>query len=430
MLRLAFLLASIGAAPGAAESEDSFQAVVEQVQPFLLAEANAAQLTPILTRGGPDAIPDMARLLDQGRMLAAWRTDGGPTVTFSTEVDAALIAAIAAQPRHEVLAYLESVSAAFADEGPRRTAMRVLAEIGKSPDVQLLVHLASPPPESAGVPRSRRLVFEEALCRILDRDPEGKWVLKRIFTNIEASLLGPVVRSISTDASAETLSVLAGLLGRAEGVDALILLHVAKLGEAVPQPIDEGTLGNVRFRLSDSDRFVAALAIRAIASLGDYESIPNLISHVAGEDELLCEAADRALERISMRTFHADPRAWEGWYTEETDWWARESVRCFKEINSTDSAVAIRAIREASTRRLYRHDLSRAIAPGLDRQEPEAVRLTAATLGALGSRTALQDLIRALDRSDPVIVSAALAALQRITRLELPADPELWKDAI
>lgn len=400
--------------------------VVEQIQPHLEDAGDLAPLVTALTSGGPEWVEGLARLLDHGEVRGEWRSDGGSTVRLTSALDAALLAALALRPRSELEPLFDSAREAAEDQRPRRTALRLLGEIGGSKDVSLLIQIASPPPESGGVSRDLRVAFEQSLGRVLERAPEGRWVLRDRFTSIGGSLLAPAIRCISRERSEESLELLAGILGRVAGADALILRELARVGDALHHPVGRVVQTSVRFKLSDPDPFVTVLAIEAAGSLGDHDSIPQLISHLSHEEPLVREAADDALSRLTARKFRGDRDAWQAWYYEELDWWAEESSRCFQGIRSADAALAVRAIRDVSSRRLHVDDLSREVAWGLNRTQPEIVRLTAAALGALGSSAVMGDLVRALDHADEGVVRAAHAALCRITRLDIEPDSDAW----
>ncbi|MEM7309304.1 MAG: hypothetical protein AAF682_21650 [Planctomycetota bacterium] len=416
------LLAAIALALPAA-ADEQVHALVERLQPALEPGAAAPTLSV-----GPDAIPALALLLDEGWIAAEWRSDGGPGVRLTTGLDEALLAALAAQPLVELRAFLGARAAAAPppSEDQRRTALRVLARAGNAADVELLIELAAPPAEETGVPATRRRLLEQALGEVVARDPDAAWRVRERFARVDGSLLSSLVRGVAQAEADVALRALADLLTRRQTADPLLLAELGKVAERVSPPADELVLAAVRACLDSPP--CAVLAAQALGALEDCDSAAVLIELLEVEDPNVAAAAGGALERIFGRGPRG-ARAWREWHAAELRWWNKESVVCFRELRSTDAAEAASAIRRVAGHRIYRHELATALAHCLTRREPDLVRLACGALADVGSAAAVPALIEALSHVDPEISAAAHAALQRITGRDLPPDPEAWSRA-
>jgi HEAT repeat protein len=75
--------------------------------------------------------------------------------------------------------------------------------------------------------------------------------------------------------------------------------------------------------------------------------------------------------------------------------------------------------------RLYRDRLAESFAQALARSDADEVWLACRALGELRSAAAIPALVECLQRDDPRLRAAALAALRAITGAELEAESEL-----
>jgi hypothetical protein len=360
---------------------------------------------------------------------ASWGGEEQP-VPLDAPLRAHLLRALAALPSADLRAHFGAVAdAPVRDTARAVAALDVLALIGTASDLALCAHLASPGAEEEGVPRARRVAFEDALGAIAQDVPDAIFVLRGLFTELHPSLLAPAVRCIADRPSPERLEVLAGLLGRARGIDDLLLVEIARVARHVAPPVDETVRVHVRYALGSRDPNEVVLAAGALGAVEDFDAIPRLVDLLAHDDERIRTAADDALERMTGRTFRGDARAWSAWYDRELEWW-RASAGGLHAVEHRDPTVALQTLHDVSGHRLYRHELALAVVPALARNERELVLLACSILRSLDSRAAVPALTTALGRDDPEIAAAALRALQGITGLTLPGDPARWRAAV
>jgi hypothetical protein len=387
------------------------------VSSILEASGNPADLAALIARLGPEAIGPTAWLLAEGRL--------------APEVAAAAKASLAAQPPEALRAHARAVaSSPLSSDAARRLALELLAGCAGPDDIELCAALASPAEGEAGVPRARRLAFEQALRAIAARAPESRFALAGLLGGFDGALVGPAVRALAAERSAESLALLADLLGRVEGADGLLLAELAGLGVELGRPADERVARQVRGLLGDCDRHVAVLAVQAAAALQDTAAIGELIGLLSHADPALRAAAEAALVQLARKHYRGGPEAWERWYQGELAWWSDEAPRALDELGARDPARAVAALRELAQHRLHREESAEAVADVLARPERDLVVVACSILGHLGSPRAVPELLDALERDDPRVVDAAARALRAITGLDLPAEADAWDAAV
>jgi HEAT repeat protein len=79
-----------------------------------------------------------------------------------------------------------------------------------------------------------------------------------------------------------------------------------------------------------------------------------------------------------------------------------------------------------SRHRLFAEDAATLLANGLDHRQSRIRVLTCDSLADLGHAAAVPVLLGALQDEDTLVRSSAHAALERLTGVELEADPEAW----
>lgn len=372
------------------------------------------------------AVPLLIGMLEEGVLPPTGGAEAGDAVLLPSELEQVLLGALWAQPVSSLVPHLESIAANDGSDAARVTGMRVLAGVGRASEVELLVHLASPPAGETSVPVVRRDAFEQALTEMLERDPGGVWALRDLFTGLAEGLLAPVVRAIGSLETPDALHALSGLLGRVHLADSILLAEITRLGEVVPHPINEYVLAQVRRHLVSRDPILVRHAMLASGSLEDYEAIPALLEVLDSPDHGLRETARGALRQISDRDFRTSQRAWEHWYGSEVRWWEAEASACFARLDHHDPAVALRAVLEVGNHRIFRHRLAEELGRMLSRHEPEVLILACSTLEQLGSESAVTALLRVMENRNVPVREAAWRALRTITGRDLPLDPAAW----
>jgi HEAT repeat protein len=123
------------------------------------------------------------------------------------------------------------------------------------------------------------------------------------------------------------------------------------------------------------------------------------------------------------------PEPWRQWYRTEQGWRSSEAARALADLGG-DETAAEPAVRSLAQHPLYRHELAPALAPALRHTSAAVRRLACDALARLGSWTAVDALVRALDDADPSVAEAAHAALVRLTGWDQPHRSEAWRLAL
>ena len=431
VLLCALLLPSAG--PAVSASEDAGR---ERVVELLLASVDApaledARLVEELRTIRPTPTASLFQVLGGGGIPADWAPAGRGFVHLDRERVGSVRSVLLEATPAELRALLDDVAEGEPRMRFREAGVDVLGEIATAADLPLLWRLAGPLREGADVlPRSLLRHFEKALFRTLERDPGALGLLASAFEDVHAGLQSSVVDAVERLRSQEALETLAGYLNAFPRMDPIVLTAIARVAQSVPHPVGDGVPHRVRAFLSLSDPRLVVMAARAAGKLEDFDALPVLLELLERGDPDLRGGVLRALRDLTRLRFREDPRLWRDWYREESRWWAEESLGFLADLESPDPIVASRAIGEVSQRRLHRHQLAAALGECLVRPEPELVRVACEGLGQLGSRAAVPALTDCLEHSDEAVREAAWASLQRITGLELPPDPRLWRSGI
>jgi HEAT repeat protein len=215
------------------------------------------------------------------------------------------------------------------------------------------------------------------------------------------------------------------LLGRVPGLDGLVLCRLSQRGRCSGRSA-EFVFTAVRRYLRHLDPALVCAATRAVAVLGDDDSVEELIVLIEHGDERVRDAAFKALAELSGLDHGRDTARWTAWYHAEMHWWEHEADASLARIERAHGQEFVRAAREVLEHRLFRERSAEAFAQALERREFDEVWLACRALRELDSPVAVPALIGLLERGDPRLRSAAHDALRAITGLDLDPVPELW----
>lgn len=425
LLVLATLLAPAAAAPQEPRTPDPHEVSVRVAR--LLAEASRSgsggdELVLALVALGDAALPAAFDALVQGRVSeddldVAW-------TELDRRQEQATLAAITRLSPASVRAFLAGIALPETGTRERAVALRVLAESAKPGDLELCFALAA---GDAAAERDVRVALEQALLRIVAREPAATTALGARFAARPPALYSAVVRALGSAGSPQALRMLSELLGAAPAADALLLCEIARVGGLLPQPIEPRVRTRVREYLRRSDPQLLAAAVYAVGRLGDGEAAEQLVALLQSELEHVRTSAHRVLRELSGAHLPLQHERWAGWYRRESEWWRRDAPFHKAELGSGAQYQVAAALRELAVHRLYRHELAPEVARCLEHPERDLVLLACAVLGQLGSRTALPGLVDLLDRQDPACAQAAQRALERITGQRLGEEAEAWR---
>lgn len=312
----------------------------------------------------------------------------------------------------------------------RRVALRVLGEVCGADGVDAWFAILS---EVESVHLTRAYFqgpCEEALGRMLARDPDGFVRVAARTKDARDELFDRIVAGCAASGRPRAVDVLVAALGRDTRRDLGLLRHIGALGSDALGTISEEGLSWVRPYLDDEDPRVRREACVALGRLGDFRAHAALVARLSDADRPTTRAAHWALVALSGRSIERDAQAWSAYFDAEMDWYERTGAGHVAALASDDAHACLAAAGTLVEHPLFRHDSAAAIGALVDRADPVIAAGACAALGALDSRVALDPLLRALARPEEEVSIAAWQSLRRLTDLALPRDPDEWRSVL
>jgi hypothetical protein len=345
---------------------------------------------------------------------------------LSTETDllrqAALIAALDKLPRDAVLAHLAGRAREPMSEEERRSALDLLARMGRRSELKLCLELAGA--STAGAPLETRLreSLERALAGICEREPTAPRALATYFARAQPAVQTVIADIIAARGGDEALPLLAELLDGASAQTAgLLLLAIGDVAQHTDFIEDLLALERVRGFLGHPDEGLAVLACLAVEKLRDHESVPDLIVLLEDTDANLRRRAHATLRGLTGLGLPAEAEPWIVWLDESLTWWEERAEPCRVALVSGTPAEAAAAVLEVARQRLFVHQVVQLLALGLHRPETDIAKSACRALGTIPESRARRALARLALHPDPELATLALAAIERQERPPAPS---------
>jgi len=401
-------------------------------------------LSPVTLRGrAHEAVVDELVALgqDSAPVLFAWLsgTLEGPEPVFEETLEVPENAVLPEVPREDLIVLdvlrrlprgrvLPAVTSGMLQGSVdvKLVGMRVYAEVGDATAVEGWLDVLASVPELHLQRAYVQAPTEGALARILERDPQALSALKLNLARAEARVLPALVRAVGASGRGQGVEVLLALLGRDPALDLVLIAQTARLGEETLGTLAEEHLNQLRPYLTDKEWRVRREAAAALGRLQDHESSSALIDLLGDEQRLVGQTAGWALRRMSEQTLGEDAGAWREWFDGERRWFEGEGARLIEALDAPEPGVVVDALRELTAHRLYRHDVAQFAAPLLKHEQAAIAGTAAATLGGLGSRSAVAHLVGALEHAEDSVRQSAWLSLQQLTGKQWPADSSAW----
>ncbi len=374
-----------------------------------------------------DAVPEVFTVLVAGEIPAHGDRAATP---IGRATERALCRALAHSSHASVLTFLHSAADGAPDERVREAAIAVLAEAGRGEDVVFLTKLANPPLGEKRVSKGDRSAYREAYARIVERDPRALLSTRSAFDRAEPALIEPLVRAVGSADSEAALRALTGVLGRMPEGDTLLLTEAARVAGFLHPPFDLDVCERARTATKSQDPAVAVAATHLVSVLDDADAIPTLVYHLNHRHQSVRDKSLAALRSITGERISGDSRRWDAWYGAEMAWWETHSNEAFRALLHGEPGDISDQIMKLSRKRLFRHEIAKALLDVLKRDETDLVRLACSALGYLRSWEAVPTLVQSLNDPDSEIGDAALSALRAITGMKLGPDPREWNAAL
>ncbi len=335
------------------------------------------------------------------------------------------LSSMEAQPLRSVL------SGALEQERDPRAAIEALAVLGpcaRREDLRFMLEAAVRGLELGGALEHVQPALEEALSGPLAREPRAFAELPQLWRRSSPELQPAIVNAVAAAGSPAGLPFLAGLLGRSDELDEVVLAAMLSLAQGATPPVSEEVAGPLHRMIERGSAARIQSAAITLGRLQDEEAIPLLIDSLEHESRGVQNQAARALERITGLSFRNEPTRWRAWYEQELGWFEEHGERSLEALLSERSEEVFEAVRTLAKRKLFRHQTADQLAPLLEHESHSIRRVVPHALAQLGSTVALPVLIDSLLDADEETARSSWNALKSLTGLELPFDHEAWCD--
>ncbi len=436
------------AGPGAQQSGVEREAdAFRELRRRLLAHAQAPEraseegLARQLAGLGEELIPVALDLLLGSEEPPAWQLRvaelAGPEAEDALPADALplgpleqriLLRTLAQLPEERVLSAVRA-RLAGADIGSRRVLAQVLGRIETPGGLATLIDvLEGIAPEHV----ARVFVhepFEAALTDLLVARPALHANLRARLLALDGAYWPPLVRAVVQARRSAGFELLAGLLGREERLDDLLLTGLAELAFDVRVDVEDRTLDWLAPFLSDPSWSRRHACVRIFGSGGGIHAAELLAGFLGDEHPLVRHAALQLLQSVSGRRFTVEERGrWEAWIEQERTWAEGEGSAARAALLSGEDAQVLAALTALELHPIWittwTADLGRALA----RSEGPAVRRAlVTTLARSRVSQALALLVGALADEDRGVSAAARAALRDRLGFDLGASVTEWE---
>lgn len=320
-----------------------------------------------------------ASVLDGARLYL--EQHGGERASFGTRAAVTLVAGTVGSFQH-----LRWACSLFPEKGPGDLDSRA---------------------ESALISAAKAILYR-------DRDALGQLALG--WRGLPAKTVPALLSGAGGLGDARALPFITEVLEERPALAPIALAEISR--QRAPDEIPAELVGDLRALLDPAHPATCQAACNALASLGDFGCVDEMVELLAGPGDGVIATAHRALQSLTGLKLPAQASGWKSWRTHEKAWFTDRGRSLTAAVDSKDEKVAMAALLEIAEHRWERHRLSRIVARTLDRRE-RALRLRACEiLQLLDSPRALEPLARAAKCEDPSVAAAAQAAWQAMQGLD------------
>jgi HEAT repeat protein len=230
-----------------------------------------------------------------------------------------------------------------------------------------------------------------------------------------ALVVPALVRGAGASGDACALPLLEQQLGRGGDVERIALAELAR--QRAPRELPAQLIEKLRELLESEQTNTSQSACAALAALGDFESVDDLVRILQGAPSGLRKSAHRALCELSGLNLPEQYSSWHAWQKQEFGWYTKRADRLGSDLIDGSERKALDALREIGLYHWERHQLSDLVASALWRKEPSVIALACETLLRLDSPRAESFLAEAAGTLDgPAAESAERARATLVQR--------------
>lgn len=387
--------------------------------------ASESEVREAIARLGQAALGPMVEILTTARVPAVLPEQ--ELQMLGEPQEELLLALLAEMPRARVLAEIERSRGRRADPIARRAQLLALGAVGGAEDVATGFEWARPRPGS-----ELEVRIEAALVRslgaMLRRDPRALPRLAALAPRLDPALIPVYLSALGEGGDERAFELLERALFEHREHEALVLSQIRRL----PPPDRPGAGAGLARRVRDILRHagIAApelvqAAAMALGHMEDWEAAELLVPLAADPNAGIREAARWALTRLIGRAPERDPARLAAWFERQWDWFHRTWPEKLERLANGDPAQAAEVLREALAHPLFRHATAADLVELLGSARESLVPGLGAALVQLGSRRAVEPLLRQAERLSPEAAAARLVLAERLLGRELPAEPHV-----
>lgn len=395
-------------------------------------EPDARQIVSELVALGPAALPlEIAILCGEFGMpeTAPGHGDQPVHAVALEKRHAWLREALRTLPSNEVLEALGN----YAEPSTPLDVRLVLARLaGSTPSEDALRALLGIAGEIPSEHLSRPYVsgqIEDALGGCIEHAPGAAEVLTSERERIEPALWPIVARAAAQSRSPRMPSLLVALLGRDAELDRTVLESLARFAERGAALFVEDELVELRRAQEYGEPPIQRAAALVLGRLRDRSSALTWIGLLTHEDALLADTARSALQELAGTVVGEEPEAWDAWIAQEDAWWDSAWERLDEQLFSGDAGRAFAAVKEYLEHPAFSREAGAALADAVLDENPAIASAVVEALPRLGAAHAVPGLVRALERDDAIVDTAA-RSLATLTALDVPPEAQAWRDAL
>lgn len=300
----------------------------------------------------------------------------------------------------------------------------LVGRVGRARDLTLVRDAFAPLEPAQLATKTVRDAVEGAVLGLLSRDPGTNQRLVTDQAEWDARLLPPVARALGSYGRGDALKVLERMFGRTLELDEAVLEALGSVHAWETECLTGECSRTLTRYVGGGDARLRRQAFLSLGKIRERSVFPDVVAALEDEDVRVQGAAAWALQELSGvgRDRVAD---WSEWYRSEQAWYEGPARELLQQVRGDDAAVAVRALDELSSHRIWGRELVMDLAPELEHADPKIAEAVCWAMVRLGHTSAVDPLLRVTTDAHREPPAGALEALSRLTGESLET-PEQW----
>ncbi len=318
--------------------------------------------------------------VERARLEPALR--GTPTVI----VRIALLPQLSAADRHHALKVALEAIIGVGSAASSQDLTSLLQGVGKTPYAATL-----------------RAQVTDAVARLVDQPHVTS---TEVSTWLAAS--GPALSTAVVDGvdQAKAVMVLVDCLSQSTGAEGALLNRTAGLIQrGVPVAPELTARVTVPF-LQSHNAFERAEASTILGLVGDRRHVGKLVAGLDDAEHMVRTNTLKALKNLTGMTISGNADRWKRWHADQEQWWDDKGGALVDSLRSAGRHEIMAILKQVSTRRLYRKEISEQLVPMLRRSDADQVQVAVASLATLRDPSTLAEILKLRNHSDPRVRSS------------------------